>query len=81
MDPMEVKAITIQNWWRRLYESRCSTCPSFYDDHEWVCAECVVRNFEDYFSDDDPIIINANKIRAEEKRKRQEKKRALGLIP
>ncbi len=87
MDPMEVKATIIQNWWRRLCESRCYTCDKIYIG-TWNCDGCDFMKWvyfmESRHEDKDILEKEIQLFRArkeEEWRKRQEKKRALGLIP
>ncbi len=80
MDPMEAKATTIQNWWRRF--GIC--CGRAYRNYR--CAECEFDKWIDFMEDYDPDQLKKDlqeieKFEEEEKRKRQEKKRALGLIP
>ncbi len=85
MDPMEVKATAIQKWWRRICENRCYKCGNIYSG-TWRCNECEFENWVDFMEThyEDIVEKELEEIYAledEKKRKRQEKKRAFGLIP
>ncbi len=73
MDP----AITIQNWWRRLCQFRCSKCGDVYSG-DWICDKCYMDRHEDHIPDD--ILMGILKEKEDKRKLNQEKKRSLSLI-
>jgi len=73
-----IAANTIQGWWRLMGKFRCCRCGSLYKG-EIMCDPCYWFRHDEYIPDS--FWEDLKKDEEERKRKSQEKKRALGLIP